>query len=151
MEEAGGGINIFQITAEDSIFQYADKQMIPDNQLSDTLKELAEKYAPKFASADDYYGYIDAWNGFVYNLQNPYGQAWVAYVPDAPIIGSLSDLPPDSPHIKMFITAYVNDVFYSPLGIFRSTIGTFEDQEKGTTRPNLSLFFHSALAYLVNK
>lgn len=97
--------------------------------------------------------YLSAWAGFDHNLNHPEGITWVAYASTQPIEQPLYENQAGhwNPHIKMAMTVQIGDVFYSPLGIYKSPIGERYDEKNGLDHKNLSLFFHSAVANLVDK
>lgn len=97
--------------------------------------------------------YLSAWAGFDHNLNYPEGVTWVAYASTQPIEQPLYENQAgyENPHIKMAMTVQIGDVFYSPLGIYKSPIGERYDEEHGLDHKNLALFFHSAVANLVDK
>lgn len=118
---------------------------------TEEFESLREKYSVIYpGNARDY---LSAWRGFDYNLNYPDGFSWAAYISTQPVKGPLyNEVNVMSPHIKMAMTVRVGDEFYSPLGIYKSPIGQFYDQANSDTScKNLAIFFHSAVAELVDR
>ena len=96
---------------------------------------------------------LDAYRAFKNALDTQYGHTWVAYASTDAIQGPLCEtLDVESTSIKMVMGVHLMPGFsYNPLGIHRSAIGSYHDQENGLNFKNISLDFQRVVAGLVGK
>ena len=121
------------------------------NFISSEFNHLRDTYASK--EPKDTTTYLDAWRGFKFNLEHPGGVTWVAYLTTAPIHGPLFKNYENvrSSTIKMAMTVQISDGIYSPLGIYRSPIGSFADLHAKIKRGSLAMLLQKGVARLVDE
>ena len=78
------------------------------------------------------------------------GSTWVAYVSSRPEPYSRDPSKVTSPEIKIAVTVKISDHFYSPLGIYRSSIAHAFDKKAGAVTGHLAMPLQSFIARTVS-
>lgn len=145
-----------------------------DLNLSIQEQEEMEKKVTKLSKSPQG-EFESAWRGFAYNLskynKSKHGwdiddkrKTWVSYVCSKPVEGPLyKSFEVTSPDIRMSMTVKfgegelktekLGNIFYSPLGIYASSVALAEAQKKDTVEiyKNISLPLHKNVAQFANK